>query len=248
MRTPYFQNAINNILKQRSMASPTGPTVAATPAPPIALGTDANVNAAYRRMQEYGIQSEADTGQLRRNLATNFDTSQKNRLQSVLNNNQRFADNGILDSGITLNKNSQTNTQFDTADTAMQGAFDKSLGDIGRNTLGYQNAYGDAQVVASHDAMKAQADAAALAITQQHQAEQAAKDQASLLAALQAQVPAQQQDYTPQAQVTQNAPAATINGMSYADAARAYMNATAKPKAVPVVKSPIPRLVIRGRS
>ena len=203
----------------------------------ISFARQIPVNAAYQRLMQYGVQSDADTGAMRRNLTTNLDTSQKNRFASQLNSRTGLNDRGIMNSGIGLKRMEDLNTQYDTTDTQMTGNFDKSLADIARTKLGLSQGYSDARVqggilttqdqTAAQDAQLAAQDAAA---AQAEQARMTAEQNANMIAAIQGQTSAiQNQEIA--------APSPVVD-TSYADAATAYMRALAANKA----RKPKPRL------
>lgn len=152
---------------------------------PDSLGNDATVNAAYRRLMSFQASGDAQKGTLKRGLTTNLDMSQVNRGRSLNNANQNFSDHGILNSGISLKKDADLNTQYDTTDRQMNNNYLDAVGGIDRQTGDYLQQFQDAQVAASQKAIQAKADAAAAQIAAQQQADQQAQQQAALLAAIQ---------------------------------------------------------------
>lgn len=206
------------------------------------------VNAAYQKLMRYGQETDLSTQANRRNLATNLDTSKKNRGSSLLNSRQGLADRGMMNSGIALKRMEELNQGYDTTDNQMQGNFDRSLADIARQKLGLEQDYKDSVVQGSYltaqdktaaedarlQATLAREEASAVAWREEQQRN-------NLIAAMQAQIQAPQQA---QAMYQEPLPVAAppVVDTSYADAANAYMAALARNKR----PAPRPRAGTRG--
>jgi len=189
------------------------------PPPPSGLATDANVNAAYQNLMSYGAQADADQGTLRRNLQDTFDASKKRRMQDVLHANQNFADRGTLNSGVALGHDNDIQSNYDTLDRGYQNSYDDAIRAIARHKLDLSNAYQNSQLIAAHQMEVDKAKAAQDAIAAQQQAQALQDQQAALLAQL-TPAPIAAPAFHPTTPVT-------------------------KPKPL-VVKSPIPKLTLKG--
>lgn len=217
-----------------------GPTPASTQ--PLALGNSAEVDAAYQAMMAYNAQADEDTGSLRRNLSNALDLSGKNRLHTILNSHQQFADRGTLNSGLALNQDTNLNTTYDSNDQSYNNAFQDNLSGIARHKLALSQGYQNAQVSASEKATAARAASDAAAIAQQQQVAIAQTNQAALLAQLQQlQAPTAIPDQAPQIMADPGFTPAPVQ----------HVYAPTKPRApvvrAPIIKSPIPKLLLRGR-
>lgn len=144
----------------------TGPAIEG----PGIYATDPSVMAAYQQYMSYWNQADEDTAALRRHLADNLATSQKNRAKSLLNNRIGMSDRGLLDSGIALGREGDLNTMYDTTNTQMEDNFNQNLTDIARKKLGLQQAYENSKILAGQKAAQAQAEAQAKAIADQQAA------------------------------------------------------------------------------
>lgn len=198
---------------------------------PGSLGNDAQVDAAYRKLMSFQASADANKGSLTRNLSTNIDMSHQNRGKSLQNAHQGFSDRGILNSGIALQKDVGLNTQYDTTDQQMQNNYTDALRGMDRTGNDYLQQFQDAQIQASQRAIQAKADADAQALQAQRDAELQAQQQADLLTAL------QQSAYQPPT------PAVAVPSVIPAVAGVAL-----KKKVTPVIKSPIPKLKLKGYS
>ena len=152
--------------------------------PPGNLSGDPDVQTSYQKYMQFGNQADVDTSELRRKLADAMLLSAKSRKQTLVNNNQRQSDRGMLNSGVSLNRNTETDTLFDTTDRDLNSTTEYNLGEIARKKLGFLQDYKNSIVVGNTKQTKAKADADAAALEAQRQADLVKRQQAELLAAL----------------------------------------------------------------
>lgn len=145
-----------------------------------ALANDVGVNQAYQALMQGIAQGDLNKSDYQRQLATNVQNSQNQRVKDLMNTNQSFADRGILNSGIALKQDADLNTQRDQFDFGLNDAYQTNIRNIDMGISGLQTGYENSKVLASAAYTKQQADAAAQALLAQQQA-QAQADQAALL-------------------------------------------------------------------
>lgn len=194
------------------------------------MATDPDVLNSYNTMQQYSNQSDVDTSTLRRKLADSLLLSKQNRGKSILGSNQRSSDRGLLNSGITLGRNAELETTYDTTDRSLTDLTNTSLADIARKKLGYEQAYKDSQVASSAKQTKAQADAMAASLEAQRQAAEVKRQQDELMAAL-----------NPVA-----APAIAAPAPVYKPPTTIYKPPPVTKKASVASKKALPKLVLKG--
>lgn len=145
-----------------------------------ALANDAGVNQAYQALMHGIAQGDLNKSDYQRQLATNVQNSQNQRVQGLMNTNQGFSDRGILNSGIALKRDADVNTQFDQYDFGLNDAYQSNIRNIDMGISGLQTGYENSKVLASAAYTQQQAKAAADALLAQQQA-QAQADQTALL-------------------------------------------------------------------
>lgn len=180
--TPFDQSKLVDLSKIPAYQNPRSPEY--IPPPPQPLATNANVNAAYKALMQGQMNADEDRGTLRRNLDNTLMQSKKNRLKAIAQGHQSFADRGILNSGIALGHDTETDTAFDQLDRGYNDSYDQNIRDIARKILGLNTAYEDSQVQAAHDMEVERANQEAAALKARQDAEEAQKQQAALLAQL----------------------------------------------------------------
>jgi hypothetical protein len=128
------------------------------------LANDANVNAAYQALMGWIGQADLQRGNYSRQLTDNLALSQQNRAKAQQAAHQALADRGLLDSGAALTGDADIMSQYDRYDTGLRSDYDTGINALDYKTTGLTDAYENAQIGASGQWTRDQAQAAADAL------------------------------------------------------------------------------------